>query len=103
MTKRTRRVLLAPLAALFLMASAAMPASNEAEARTATCSETISSSQGTGTLTGSYCPIQVSCCSFGAIEFSIISCEVCECGYLISGSNGSSYFTRDVQWSCWLF
>ena len=102
MTKRTRRALLVPLTALFLLASAAIPASNEAVARTA-CADTIESSFGGGTLISGYCPIQVACCSLGALEFLVISCQVCECGYLLNGDGGSYYFTRNVQWSCWLF
>ncbi|MEN8144641.1 MAG: hypothetical protein ABFS14_06770 [Gemmatimonadota bacterium] len=102
MKKRTRRVLLAPLAALFLLASAAIPASNDAAAQTA-CVGAITTSFGSGTLISGYCPISVSCCSLGMFDIGVISCDVCECGYLISGGDGSYYFTRNTQWSCWLF
>ncbi len=97
MTKRTRRAMLAPLIALILLASPAMPAHHEAAARTA-CADSISTSYGTGYLIGGYCPIQLSCCSLGAFTLNIFSCSVCECAYLISGS----YFGRNVQAACWI-
>ena len=89
MFARSKKVLSVLFLALFLTSSlfVAVP---EASART-TCAPGISTSLGSGRLFSSICPITISCCSVGILNFQIFSCQICECGYLLTGGGGSHY------------